>query len=291
MRIPTDKPKRFAIAIHPSLPKSSAKAEEIASFVRAQGVEVVVSALLNDESLHGNIQAGNVDILIAIGGDGTMLRAGHLCAPAGVPILGINMGRFGFLTELENENWRQPILHVLKNKYWIEERMMLRAQHRRADELLTTWDVLNEVVVCRGQFVRPIQLEATVDGYMLATYVADGLIASTPTGSTAYALAVGGPIMPPELRNILVIPVAPHLSVDRAIILAEGACVEIAAYTDHQAVLSADGQTPDIMLNGDFVRVEAGNDTVSFVRFEDPGYFYTNLTKYMEQNPTAGNNS
>ncbi len=121
---------------------------------------------------------------------------------------------------------------------------MLNARYMRSGELLGQWEVLNEVVVCRGMFVRPVTLWARVDGYLLATYVADGLIAATPTGSTAYALAAGGPILPPELRNILIVPVAPHLSVDRAIILAEGACVTITVRTSHEAVFSVDGQPP-----------------------------------------------
>jgi NAD+ kinase len=122
--------------------------------------------------------------------------------------------------------------------------MMLHASHIREGKILDSWAVVNEVVVCRGQFVRPIQVKAEVDGYMLHSFVADGLIASTPTGSTAYALAAGGPILPPELRNILIIPVAPHLSIDRAIILSEGASVTMTVHTVHEAVMSVDGREP-----------------------------------------------
>jgi NAD+ kinase len=125
-----------------------------------------------------------------------------------------------------------------------------------------------------------------VDGYSLASYVADGLIAATPTGSTAYALAVGGPIMPPELRNILIVPVAPHLSMDRAVILPEGASVEIFSTSDHQAVMSVDGHAPVMLKNNDRVRVTASDYHVKFVVFQDPGYFYRNLSNYMEQNPS-----
>src|SRR6266508_5282945 len=105
--------------------------------------------------------------------------------------------------------------------------MMLHAEHIRSGELLGAWDSLNEVVVGRGQNLRPIRLSASVDGRHLTSYVADGLIASTATGSTAYALAAGGPILPPELKNILLIAIAPHLSIDRAIVLSQGATVEV----------------------------------------------------------------
>jgi NAD+ kinase len=137
--------------------------------------------------------------------------------------------------------------------------------------------------------VRPIQIQAQVDGYLLTTYVADGLIASTPTGSTAYALAAGGPILPPDLRNILIIPVAPHLSVDRAIILSEGTGVTMTVHTTHEAVMSVDGRAPIPMLDGDAVRVVVNDSTLHFVRFQDPGYFYRNITAYMDQNPLTGN--
>ena len=152
------------------------------------------------------------------------------------------------------------------------------------------WQVLNEVVVSRGEIVRPVHLNASVDGRFLTTYVADGLIASTSTGSTAYALAAGGPILPPELRNILLVPVAPHLSIDRAIVLAEGSTVSITVQTDHQAVISIDGQAPIQLEDGDRVDAQASDHTVQFVRIQDPGYFYRNLTPHMYNNPATKNN-
>jgi NAD+ kinase len=167
--------------------------------------------------------------------------------------------------------------------------MMLCAEHWRSNELLGSWDVLNEVVVSRGQIIRPVNITAWVDDRYLTTYVADALIAATPTGSTAYALAAGGPILPPELRNILLVPVAPHLSIDRAIVLAEGSSVSITVQTDHEAVFSWDGQAPIELTDDDRVDVCAGKHTVKFIRFQDPGYFYRNLTPHMSQNPSTGN--
>ena len=167
--------------------------------------------------------------------------------------------------------------------------MMLLAEHWRKDKKLGAWDVLNEVVVSRGQVVRPVRLTASIDGRFLTTYVADGLIAATPTGSTGYAMAAGGPILPPELRNILLVPVAPHLSIERAIVLAEGSSVEIKVKTEHQAVMSVDGQAPIQMLDDDRVEARMGEHTVKFIRFQDPGYFYRNLTPHMSQNPSVGN--
>ena len=217
-----------------------------------------------------------------------MLRAGHLCAPAGVPVLGINMGRFGFLIEIRRERWRDLLPRLLAGEGWLEQRMMLRAEQWREESLLGSWEVVNEAAVSRGQIMRPVHLHTSVDDIFLTTYVADGLIAATPTGSTAYALAAGGPILPPELRNILLVPVAPHLSVDRPIVLAEGSSVAIRVEFEHEAVLSVDGQPPVMLKSGDRIVVRASEHTLQFLRFQERGYFYKNLTSHMNQNPTAG---
>jgi NAD+ kinase len=142
---------------------------------------------------------------------------------------------------------------------------------------------LNEAAVSRGQVLRPVRLSVNVDGRLLTTYVADGLIAATPTGSTAYALAAGGPILPPELRNILIVPIAPHLSVDRSVVLSEGSSVSIHIQSDN-TVFSVDGQEAISLAADDHVEVRAAEYTAQFVRFGDPGYFYRNLTAHMTQN-------
>jgi NAD+ kinase len=189
--------------------------------------------------------------------------------------------------EIQGGQWQEFLPRLVQGDYWIENRMMLRAEQYRSGAIQGSWDVLNEVVVSRGQIIRPVHLETYVDGRYLTTYVADALIAATPTGSTAYALAAGGPILPPELRNILLVPVAPHLSLDRAIVLAECASVGIVARVDHQAVFSVDGQVPVGLADGDRVEVTAGKYTVQCVRFQDPGYFYRNLTPHMSRNPAV----
>jgi NAD+ kinase len=289
MRPPNFRPTNIGVYTLPGLPDAETTAVEIMRFLEEAGIQTFLCTSRSDECLRRQMEEGAVDLMVALGGDGTMLRAGHLCAPHGVPVLGINLGHFGFLTEIERDGWRKLFPQLLEGNFRIEDRMMLKASHRRGSQTLAEWQVINEVVVCRGQFVRPIRVRASVDGYLLSAYVADGLIAATATGSTAYALAVGGPIMPPELHNILIIPIAPHLSIDRGIILPEGAHVTITALTNHEAVVSVDGQSPVTVLDGDEVDIEASSHVVSFVRFQDPGYFYRNLTYYMEQNPVTGN--
>ncbi len=288
MQPSTYHPTNIGVYTLPGNPEAEDVAHKMMQFLEEKAVRTFLCTSRTDECLRRQLDEGTVDLMIALGGDGTMLRAGRMCAPNGIPVLGINLGHFGFLTEIERGEWPNMLPRLLEGRFRLEDRMMLRAIHKRRGMVLSEWEVLNEVVVCRGQFVRPIRVRASVDGYQVAGYVADGLIAATATGSTGYALAAGGPIMPPELRNILLIPVAPHLSVDRGIILPEGARVTITAFTNHEAVLSADGQSTETVLDGDEIEVEAGDHTASFIRFQDPSYFYRNLTQHMEQNPVAG---
>ena len=256
------------------------EAGNVAAFFEQRGVPVVHGSMY-DSALVEGLQNGILDLWITLGGDGTMLRSGHLCGPQGVPILGINMGNLGFLTEIQRGEWEEALLRLLDGDYWLEKRMMLRVEQRRDSLSLGSWVVLNEAMVGRGGVMRPVRLVTSVDGDYLTTYVADGLIAATPTGSTAYALAAGGPILPPELRNILLVPVAPHLSIDRAIVLPEGSYVNIKVHTDYVAALSLDGQQPIPLEDGDQVEVRSGEHAVQFVRLQETGYFYRNLTSHM----------
>jgi NAD+ kinase len=274
-------PQRPVVVSYPNLPQAFQETEQIIKCLREKGIDAPQGSLY-DEQLRKRVKAGEFDLLIALGGDGTMLRAGHLCAPCKVPILGINMGRLGFLIQIERNEWREMFDRLFKGEGWIEQRLMLIGEHKRAGESLGHWQALNEVVVGRGLALRPVRLEATVDERALTTFVCDGLIAATPTGSTAYALAAGGPILPPELRNILLVPIAPHLSVDRAVVLAEGSSVTITVRSK-DSVVSADGQPPISLDENDHVDVRAAEYTASFVRFGDPGYFYRNLNEHLNQ--------
>jgi len=275
-------PKRPVVVAYPRMPEAFVEAEVMAAYLKEKGIDAPYGSLY-DEELRKRVKKHEFDLLIMAGGDGSMLRAGHLCAPLGLPILGVNLGRLGFLIQVERNEWREYFDKLLNGEAWIENRMMLHAEHIRAGDLMGEWNALNEVVVGRGQILRPVHLSASVDGRHLTSYVADGLIASTATGSTGYALAAGGPILPPELRNILIMPIAPHLSVDRAVVLAEGANVSIIVKGEN-TVLSIDGQPSITLMDGDHVDIRAAEVTTQFVRFGDPGYFYRNLTAHMNEN-------
>ena len=281
--------KNFGIAYHPQINEAPALAAEIAAHLKDLGAQVQAVGAIYEKPFRQDITDKAFGALLVLGGDGTMLRASHLCASVGIPILGINLGSFGFLMELKPQEWKAFIPRLLTGDFRLESHMLLQADHIRDGENREHWLVVNDVVVCRGQYVRPIRLEAEVDGAHMASYVADGVIAATPTGSTAYALAAGGAILPPELRNILVVPVAPHLSPDQPIVLSEGACITFRVHTSHQAVVSVDGHMPVVMEDGDSVRVNSSELNSDFIRFQEPGYFYTNLNRFLEQNPSFPN--
>lgn len=280
-------PQRLLVLSNPGIPGATELASQVVEWLRAHG-KSCEQGVLPDESDLAPFALDDYDMLIALGGDGSMLRAGRLCATREIPLLGINVGHFGFLVEINENEWQDKLTLLLDGKYRVEERMMLKAEFCKGDNVVHEWDVINEVVVCRGQYVRPIKIRVTMNDGYLTSYIADGLIAATATGSTAYALAAGGPILPPELRNILLIPIAPHFSLDRAVILDEGssACIEVRSR--HETVISVDGMDPVIMLNDDKVRVTANRKSLKMVRFQDRGYFYRNLAIYMENNPLTG---
>jgi NAD+ kinase len=276
----------IVVAAHPTMPDALPEAQTIAAWFEDHSLKTVCGTF-NDATLRKSVREGEFSLLVAVGGDGTLLRASHLCAPSSVPMLGINLGRLGFLMQFSREEWHTALEQLIKGEYWLETRMMIRAEHTRSGDSLGNWHALNEAAVARSGTVRPVRLSVSVDGHLLTNYVADGIIAATPTGSTAYALAAGGPILPPELRNILLVPIAPHLSVDRALVLSEGSFVSI-EMRGGDAVLSVDGQIPIGLAEGDIVDVRAGDYAAQFVRFGDAGYFYRNLTAHMNQNPSAG---
>lgn len=262
---------------HPKLAESRVMAAEIFESIEALGASAWVNSSWDKEAISGHLE--NSDLLIVLGGDGSMLRAARLTAHHQIPLLTINMGRLGFLAEVQPAEWPDRLQQAMSGDYWIEERMMVRAEHHRAGEILDTYEALNEVVISRAQFARVIRLNIYIDGGFLTTTTADGLIMATATGSTAYALAAGGPILPPELQNILLIPLAPHLSLDRGVVLSKGVTVRVEISTDHTAALTVDGQFEIELAHGDEIILQASSSVGRFVRLQERTYFYRTLMR------------
>ena len=261
-------------------------AGQISSFLNEHELKAS-AAYMHEEEVRQHLQAGDYDLVIALGGDGTMLRAGHFCAPLDIPLLGINQGHFGFLIELEENEWRGVLPRLVTGDFRYEERMLIHVEHWRDGKKKGEWEALNEALVGRGSLARPVHLAAILDGRPLTTFVADGLIIASASCSTAYALAAGGPILPPQMRNMVLVPVAPHLSMDRAIVLDEGSTVRVELKRGEDAVLSVDGQQSIEVKLGDWVDLRASSYSLRFLRFQEPGYFYQRLLSIMDNNPSA----
>lgn len=277
----------IGILHHPKKPESLDLATKIEHFLHEHGVE---HTWRNSAWDAGAIKdkLPTADLLITLGGDGTMLRAARLGAAYDVPMLGVKMGRLGFLAEVFPQDWQVPLHKVLTGHYWVEERLMVRVRVEHCspngDERVVRCehDALNDVVLSRGSLARIVQVSARLEDGYLTTYTCDGLIVSTATGSTAYALAAGGPILPPELRNILVIPVAPHMSMDRSIVLAEGAEIRLRVYSDHTAMLTVDGQFEVDVDDSDEVIVVGSPYLARFIRTRSRSYFYQTLMEKLK---------
>lgn len=250
-------------------------AAEMLEFIEGLGASAWVSSSWSEADIKERLD--DLDLLIILGGDGSLLRAARLTASRTIPILGVNMGRLGFLSEVQPAEWPDRVRQTLLGEGWIEERMLLRAEHYHNDQVVNTYDALNEVVIGRGKFARVVRLHTDIDGVFLTTYTADGVIVATATGSTAYALAAGGPILPPELENFLLVPLASHLGLDRAIVLSKGVTVSVQISTDHTAILTVDGQFEVELAHQDRVVMYASPAVARFVRLQQKNYFYGTL--------------
>lgn len=270
-------PRAIGILTHPKKPESVTLAEAMATHLHARGCTVWIGSAWDEPEALAHV--AGLDLLITLGGDGTILRAARLSSCFGVPLLGVKLGRISFLAELLPDRWAEPLDRVLVGDCWLEERMLLDVvvvhDTRSADNHAYT--ALNDVVISRGGLARLVTVEAWVDHGFLTSYRADGVIVATPTGSTGYALAAGGPILPPELKNILLIPICPHLSLDRPVVLSQGATVTLMAHADYPAILTVDGQFEITLAEGDRVEVRASPHVSHFIHTQDRTYFYRTL--------------
>jgi NAD+ kinase len=270
-------PNAIGLLFHPKKPESVLLSAEMERFLRARGHEVWIGSAWDEPAALAHV--AELDVLVTLGGDGTMLRAARLGSSHGVPIVGVKLGKVSFLAEVQPDTWREPLEQMLAGNYWLEERMLLDVRVDRGGQppVNHSYLALNDVVISRGGLARMVTVETWVDQGFLTTYRADGVIVATPTGSTGYALAAGGPILPPELKNILLLPICPHLSLDRPVVLAQGATVILRAQADYAPILTVDGQFEIALSEGDRVEVRASTHVSQFVHMQDRTYFYRTL--------------
>ena len=222
----------------------------------------------------------DASLIIVLGGDGTLLSVARQLKGRAVPILGVNLGGLGFLTEISPEELPDMLERVLRGEVHLSERIMLDATVIRRSEKVFEFTVLNDAVISKDALARIIDIETYVNDEYLTTYKSDGLIFSTPTGSTGYSLAAGGPILHPSMKNIIVTPICPHMLTNRPIILPEGVNIRaILQATDERVVLTFDGQIGFPLEFGDELRIRESSCTVSLIKSSSKGYFEVLRTK------------
>jgi len=271
----------IGLLYHPKIDESLRLAKDLDDLLRSRGLSTWVGSAWQDDEVRERVP--NLDLIVTLGGDGTILRAARMAVLDGTPILSVNLGRFGFLAEVQPDEAVRVMDTVLSGEYWLEERIMLHAELHRRGSIEESREALNDVVVGHGTISRVVRLAAYVDGEDFSDYVADGLIVATPTGSTAYSLAAGGPILHPRLSDILLTPIAPHRALGRSLVLPPESAIEIRLSTEYPAVLTIDGQIETELEDGDRVLVTLSPHRCRLVRTQPTNYFGHNLLERLKQ--------
>jgi NAD+ kinase len=270
--------KNIGLFYNPRVSTAQPLAEEIAAWLKAREIQSWICST-KEQPPEDKLCADATDLLVTLGGDGTILRAMPLTAPLTIPVLGLNLGRVGFLTECMPERWPTVMTQILNGEGEIEERLMLQVTLVRDGSVVAQDVALNDAVISRGGLALTMRLETRIDGAPLTRYVADGLILATATGSTAYSYAVGGPILPPWIDNILLVPIAAHLSLDRPLVLNDEVKVDVTVHTRVPGTLTVDGRMVGELQEDDHVRIERSALKGRFLRLRSRGDFYQTLVK------------
>jgi NAD+ kinase len=272
--------RRIGVAGHPRHAAMRAIIAELQHTADAHGAELLVEEQLAEHSPGARgFRASEIDLLITLGGDGTMLRGARMVAPSGTPVLGVNLGRLGFMTSVGRSELTRALESTFAGDYWLDVRSTLdvsvRGDGRSPDE---TFIALNDAVLHKGGFARVIRLTVHVgpDQQEIGTYTADGIILSTPTGSTAYSLSAGGPIVVPTLDCLIATPICPHTLVVRPLVLPMDMELTVTPLAGvEEVILTVDGQDGAELKPGERLTVRRGDATVSLVRFAGQNFFAT----------------
>ena len=218
--------------------------------------------------------ADSSQLLLVLGGDGTLLAAARLAAPRSIPILPINMGSLGFLTNFTLQELHPALDDTLEGRFSLSERVLISADLVRAGKVIDTQLVLNEVVINKGALARMIELELNIDGGFVCRYRADGLIVATPTGSTAYSLSAGGPIVHPSVESFVITPICPHMLSDRPLVVRDSSAIEMKLSGNTESVfLTLDGQRGIPLQPTDVVRAGRAKELLKLIQPPKKSYF------------------
>jgi NAD+ kinase len=272
--------RQVAIFHHPKSEGAAVFAGQLARELKRHNIGSSVQDVWADTAA---LSVPDADLVACIGGDGTVLRAARLAIPFGTPILGVNMGRLGFLTDLSPRDLFNNIERVLAEDWRIEERLMVQANFSDGPEVQDLeFHALNDIVVSRQSPGRPIYVDVSIDRARVAEYRCDGIIIATPTGSTGYSLSAGGPILAPTEHHLVLTPVSAHLSLGRSLVLQPDSVIDLKVTSDSGAVLSVDGQEDLPVSSGVQVSFRVSDHVTRFVRFTDPSSFYADLAERLE---------
>jgi len=261
--------KRIGILYNPQLGKARDLADKIEDLLSAHGVSSWQCSTRDEGK--AKTQVAGSDLILSIGGDGTILHVARIIVPLAVPLLGINLGKLGFITEMKGNEVLSNLPDLIKGDGWVEERAMLQAQF---DD--KSFYALNDVVV-RSTTVSLVNIRAEIDGELLTTYRADGIIIATATGSTAYSLATGGPILHPQSKEIVLQPISCHLCLNHSLVLPPQSIVNLEVADGDKAILSIDGQLEFPLSSGQNASVKLSPHIARFLRTRQPTYFYSTL--------------
>ncbi|MBN2099596.1 MAG: NAD(+)/NADH kinase [Dehalococcoidia bacterium] len=276
--------KVVGVIYHPKIPASKPLAERLAEVLAGMKANAWLCSSWDEEEMSAHCQGS--DLAISVGGDGTILRVARLVAAYGIPIVGVNMGHLGFMTEFSAGEVMERLPEVLAGEAWVDQRAMLQvdllSELKGGDRRESTFHALNDALVGRGSVPRIINVVTMVNGASLSNYRVDGVIVSTATGSTGYSLAAGGPILYPQAEEMLIKPVSAHLSLPYALVLPPTAEVKMVVHTNHEAVLSIDGQVNVPLRDSDTVRAKRSPHIARFLRISPRELFYAVLEQRLK---------
>ena len=266
--------KSVGVVVKPGNDKARETAGELSSWLREKGIAECGEPIPADEIRAGHSLSLDADLIVVLGGDGTMISTARLVGDADVLVLGINYGSLGYLTDFRIEEMFPAIELIIAGEYTIDRRVMLEVEHWRGDERLISGRVLNDVVINKSALARIIEIEAKLDGLFVNSFRADGLIVSTPTGSTAYNLSAGGPIVYPSMNAVVLTPICPFTLTNRPLVVPDNAVIELKLENENEGVfLSLDGQTGYGMKAADRVVIRKSKISFNLVHPTNRNYF------------------
>jgi NAD+ kinase len=263
----SDRPavRRLGFAYNPTSEAALELRERVAGWCAVRGIAHWAAPAGATEDLVAGLEG--TDVLVVLGGDGTLLLAAQAVARVDVPILGVNLGKIGFLSQVEADEVEPVLERVSRGGYRVEDRMALRGAIHPGGRQAESWQfvALNDVVVARGALARVVRLQVEIGRSHLATFIADGLVVASPTGSTGYSFSAGGPVVDPSSRNIVVTPIAGYLSAIRSVVVSPRRVVRIDVLEAHEALVSIDGREDRPVVAGDAVSVAALERSIRFI--------------------------